>query len=315
MSELSSSEQDPDQRFYSELSEHDQIFVTRADHIFEKSHAADWIKTIRAETNGILDIEATAHNLGVPLVMTNYYEDGEKMLADGCVTGLDGSGPVTIRIRTDLTFEETILTFGHEVGHIFLDQEVDEWMSMWLEHNQVEIFCDFFGREMVVDHNDLKDTDFISESTITGLMDRYGADHQTIIFGLMLAGKLPTRVIIDSEIGDVPNPYYSGKVGRQVICIECELGIPHSHNVDKEKTLVLDFRGYERQAITNHNECGGIPEIEDHITLNKHYGRWTEEDDALTAEEVDRNLSSQALIDRYRETGKVLLEGDEDITF
>lgn len=327
MSEFQGRDSGLEPRIYNDqFTDFELALSIRPDHLFESTHAAEWIEEIRVETNGKLDIKATAAKFGVSLIMSKEYADGSRMFAD-CVTGLTGEediASVAIRIRPDLSPEDELLIFGHEIGHIFLERVAGVWKHSWSSgrNQDVETFCEFFGREVVVSHDEFKDVNPVNNAAITELMAQYGASHQTIIFGLMLAGKLPTRVVLDSEIGKVPNPYYSGKVGRSIVCIECELGIPHVNYSEGDGTPVLDFRGYEWDGHTIRNECSYSRDIDAHIALNKHYGRWSAEDDALTEAEIKRHNETRKILNAYRAGGisamntlAGLADGNDDIQF
>jgi hypothetical protein len=299
------------------FSELDLAYSIRPDHLFESTRAAEWVKDVRAETGGKLDMQATADSLGIPLVLGTAVIDGKEVFSDGCITGLGekaGVEPIVVYVRPDLPPEDRLLTFGHELGHLFLEKVAGAWTHTRGRNNDVENFCEFFAREMVVSRDELKLVGPVHQSAITELMAQYGAGHQTIIFQLMLAGKLPTRVVLDSEIGEAPNPYYSGKVGRHVICIECEVGAPHIAYEEGDSTPVLDFRGQEWDSRTASNECSGRREIETHIAINKMYGRWTPEDDALTENEVQRHSELSAVIESYKD-GTLDFDSGDDLPF
>jgi hypothetical protein len=297
------------------FSELDLAYSIRPDHLFESTRAAEWIKEVRTETGGKLDMQATADSLGIPLVLGTAVIDGEEVFSDGCITGLGektGLEPIAIYVGPDMHIENQLLTFGHEVGHLFLEKVVGLWTHTRGRNFDVENFCEYFGREMVVSHDELKVVNPLNQEAITELMARYGASHQTIIFQLIMAGKLPTRVVLDSEIGEAPNPFYSYKVGRSIICIECELGISHSNYEEGDSTPLLDFRGYEWDSSTSGNECTGRREIEDHIAINKHYGRWSPEDEALIENEIESHNELTAVLDSCR-NGTLDLDSGDDV--
>lgn len=300
-----------------QFSELDLSNSTRADHLFESTRAAEWIEEARIETDGRLDMQVTADNLGIPLIMGAAVIDGKEIFAaDGCITGLgDQTGqPVAIYVMPDMSPEKQSLTFGHEVGHFFLEKVAGIWIHKGGKNPDIEDFCEFFGREMVINHSKLESIDPVNQATITELMAQYGADHQTVIFQLMLAGRLPTRVILDSEIGEVPNPFYSGKVGRKIVCIECELGMPHTNYQEGDGTLLLDFRGYEWDGITSLNNCNARHEIKNHIAINKHYGRWTPKDDVLIEGET-RRRNELVVASELHKNNSLDPDSDEDLPF
>lgn len=281
------------------------IFDQRADLYFEDYKAGEWIRDFRIESNGRLDMEATAANIGVPLFHEMPIFQGERVIADGIIIGLSTDfeyAQLRIHVNPRLEPPKRLLTFGHEVGHLFLDQ-VAGYKHKAGRDEVAEQFCEFFGREMVLPKEALKNFDAFDPNVVPELMARYGADHQTVIFQLMIAGKLPKRILIDSAIGEVPNPFYSGKVGRHLICLDCEMGARHTAPNTQAEIPIIDFTAHEWNGSTSFNKCHTAllgDRIKNHVDLNKHYGRWTGGDEALIEKEIERPEELRDALRGYR---------------
>ena len=302
--------------FYgAEFSEDELAHGTRPDQLFEWSGAAEWIKDNRVEADGKLDMQATADRIGIPLTFGRAVIDGKEVLSLGITRGLGreaGVVPIEIYVLPDLPESEKLLTFGHEVGHYFLEMVSKLWRHDNHQNPQIESFCEFFGREMVVSHRELESVSPMGKDVIVELMHKYGASHQDIIFQLMLAGKLPTRVVMHSEVGKVDNPVYSGKIDQNVICIECELRIPHAQYQPGDGTPLLDARGHRWNHTTSMNKCTGRRGLEDFIALNKLYGRWSTEDDALAPREILRQREVDEALRTYALENRIPLPDFEE---
>ncbi len=270
-------------------------FPTRADVLFERLDAREWIDQVRVEKDGKLDMFATAERLGIPLFINRAVNGNElSLLADGQTTGMGvhrGKEPIAIYLRPDNPPEKQPLIFGHEVGHIFLE-EISKVYIHGQQNQDVERFCEYFGREMAVDPTRLSEIGDVDRETILNLMDKYGIDHETLILQLMRAGKLPGRVAIDTTNEVVPNEFYSGKVERGVICADCETGIDHEPYVVGDEIQAFDFT--DKEWGFSFNQC--TPHgVEHHITLNKAYGRWSDADEALINRELKREAGMRRL--------------------
>ncbi len=164
---------------------------------------------------GVLDMETTSANLGIPLIfgVTN---DGGRSKAQLGGTGRNrGKSPLELTVQHDLGFEIKD-SFGHEIGHYFLDEVAEVELGGWTEK-----FCDFFARAMVFGRNAAQNVVDIDEGVLLGLMTKHQLDLQTLLLQLIEYGNLPPRVAIDSYYGKGPNVDYSEKVGRTFACLHC----------------------------------------------------------------------------------------------
>lgn len=266
---------------------------------FQQLNAQQWIAGIRVEgDDGLLDIDSTADRLGVPVVR-EMPEDPDQLYtrAVGRTVGLGedtGKGPLTVHLDPDQTKHNQRQTYGHELGHIFLEKVGG------LRHSRVdgphrvaniERFCEFFGVQMALPVDHLKDINFVDVATVASLMEKYDLDHMAVLQQLMLAGKVPRRILIDSGIGEVPNQFYSGMVERRCVCLDCTTGREHDIQaaVADYNTPVYDFTTSDWSHKTPYISCGRAPKSMDlFVEVNKLHGRWTVQHDILLPEETAR---------------------------
>jgi Zn-dependent peptidase ImmA (M78 family) len=274
--------------------------VADAEIAFKQFNAQAWIDHFRVETDGKLDIEVTAAKVGVPVL----YEmplgkDGDPIFAQGCVEGLMGDKPVTIHLNPSWGKDDHLVTFGHELGHIFIETTA----GIVVKHRrpEVERFCDFFGTQMALPVEKLIEQETFNAHEVAALSEKYGVRYTTVLHQLMLAGKLPRRIIIDTGIGEAKNSFYSNKVRRHIICLDCEIENPHSTEIDQATTPHYDFTAFDWSNITSITDCDGhkSSRIDDHVSLNKAYGRWTDVDEAMIPAERERNREMDQLISRW----------------
>jgi hypothetical protein len=263
--------------------------TTNAEQAFRQFHAQVWIDSFRADVNGKLDIEATAANVGVPVLYEMPIgEDWSPVTVLGCVEGLRGDGPVTVHLNPERGVDEHTVTFGHELGHIFIQTAAG--IVVERRRDEVERFCDFFGRQMALPTEKLATQVEFNAHEVAVLAERYGVRYTTVIHQLMLAEKLPRRIVVDTGIGRAANTFYSNKVSRHVVCLDCEMENPHSTTPDLE-TPHFDFTDYDWSTITSVTDCdlAMSKEIDEHVALNKAYGRWTDADEAMIPAERERS--------------------------
>lgn len=116
---------------------------------FNRSGAREYIGRITVRTEAGLDIYATSKNAGVDLV----YDP--TMSGAGRYTPRKLSVPGSvgrIQLRPGRPDEQRI--FGHEVGHHFLDEELNIGDHLLTEDRGIyepvsEAFCEFFGGRML----------------------------------------------------------------------------------------------------------------------------------------------------------------------
>lgn len=261
---------------------------------FERTNAQRWIDEFRVCTeNGRLDIEATAARVGVTV------DHGMPIMgAHGVLTGLENGEPA-VHLNPIFGEDEYAVTFGHELGHLFILTAAGLLVTQ--REDEVEQFCDIFGYQMALPLADLASIYTIDANLVASMTERYGVRYVTVIHQLMLAGKLPRRITIDSGVGEAKNPFYLGKVKRHVICIDCQIGKPHSTKLDLDDTPNFDLTAFEWAGMTPIVECGseiqsGDPD--EFRDLNMAYGRWTDADEALMDAER-RDYASHQRLSRY----------------
>lgn len=271
---------------------------------FELMNAQEWIDAFKVEQNGVLDMDATAQKLGVNLVQEMPIdEDGRRVFAQACVVGLGkhrGSKPMTIHLNPDWTKKDESKSFGHEMGHIFLETAAGVVQEGGRDE-ATERFCEFFGLQVALPREELKDVTFEGLTPITALLEKYNVSHMDAFHQLMLVGKLPRRFLFDTGIGEVENPFYSGKVRRHCICVDCEIGRPHGGIISPEEEPVIDFSAVNWSHTTSYVSCWSKQpnDLDAFIELNKSYGRWTEADEALIDKERARDEEQRRVIGEF----------------
>lgn len=270
---------------------------------FVSFKAAEWIKEFRVETGGKLDIEATAEKIGVPLSMEMPLgPNGKPYLSSGVITGLGpefGLKPIAIHVNGRYDEDEHNLTFGHEVGHLFL--ETVAGITQKAGHDQrIEAFCEHFGRQMILPLDQLPEIEEVTPEAVTELMARFGVRHDTIIYQLMLTGKLPRRLYFDTTIEEVPNEFYSHKVERHCLCLDCELHAHHPKITEEDYVPIYDFTMHEWSHTTSKSGCDTINwrGMNKFVLLNKAYGRWSAQDEAMVERVAKENSERRRELDK-----------------
>jgi len=241
-------------------------FRDRPDIVMEVLGAYEWIQEHRrTTTNGRLDIIETATHLEIPL---GYYET--KKREDGTLEGfedgrLEGAGldigkaPLAVKMRYDLRYYNYLKTFGHEIGHYFLDEIHSIYSGGGISH--LEEFCETFGAEMVLPLSELKNLDQVDRRTLDIVMNIYGCELETALFQLILAGKLPEKVQLISNIGFVPNENLRYKDEKYTFCLECRMSDDKAFIRKKlcdkpsPKMPVFDFRDTTREIMLISGFC------------------------------------------------------------
>ncbi|HEY5442753.1 MAG TPA: hypothetical protein VIJ68_04405 [Candidatus Saccharimonadales bacterium] len=277
------------------------LYTASPDEAFRLLAAQDWIDQFRVETGGKFDMEATVAALGIPLVKEMPIIDGKQVLGAGAIRGIGserGKVPVAIHLDPEWSADEHNLTTGHELGHLFL--ETSAGIPSNPGGREIERFCELFGRQMVVPVQELAEVDTVSAEAVTELMARFGTRHTTMIYQLMLAGKLPHRIYVDVGIGGVPNEFRSGKVSRHCLCLDCEMG--NRHQPEDEFIPVYDFTSFEWHNTTPFAACvTDWGDLNLFAVLNRAYGRWGPEDDAAVLEEAAAAAKIRQVLARARD--------------
>jgi hypothetical protein len=280
--------------------------------LFESFNAAQWIAQHIVYVNGIVDITATAEHLEVP-VFFEIPEDIEKLqISDGVTAGLvdhEIVRPLSIYLNSKLDGYERNLTYGHEIGHIFLDKVAGVSQADGKRDEKDEAFCEFFGLQIALPVTCLETVDQISTDTILELMNKFGTEFSDVVHQLMLAGKLPRRIQADVEYGIVPNEFYSGMVQRVGLCLDCFVKRDHDvpNDINTDNTPTFDFTGcaeIDSRSISFIACSGNRNSLEHFEKVNKDHGRWTSLQDSLLYREEQRGRVYERVVsDMFRFTG------------
>ncbi len=182
--------------------------------VFALTGAAKWIEKHRVPRKGPLDLEATALLLGVPIS----FDDDKCGAALGVTFGLPGTNgedqPLEVAIRED--FEQARVTFGHEVGHIFLG------LALNMRHQRshpVEDFCDLFGLELAMPLSENIDAVDVNEELLLEYSSKFGVRMSEVIKQFIRKGLLPERLYVDSIIDW---GLRAGSMVRNAVCMPCQ---------------------------------------------------------------------------------------------
>lgn len=253
--------------------------------------AQRWIDIFRVEKQGRLDMDATADNAGVELIYAQPLdEEGERMFTPGIVRNLETNGAASIVINPDWHVHDYPATFGWLLGSIYLETACGVDTSGLGRHERINNFCNLFGRQLMMPAKVFVDFESLNQTTLLEQMMKHGSNHQDVIHQLMLHDKLARRISFDTRIGDVQNPVYANRIDRYIVCLDCELMKPHDEGPHPETTPNFDFSGLEWSGNTSYNSCSPPHDLAKFIALNRQYGTWSDEDDALIDEEYVREL-------------------------
>jgi hypothetical protein len=185
-------------------------------------------------------------------------------------------------------------TYGHELGHVFLEQHENGFHDRHIADrlrtkkydSALEDFCEYFGRQIALPLDRLSSVDEVNMTVIEALAVRYDTPHADVILQLMNGNKLPHKVYVDTQQYNDP-----GKVTRNVVCMDCVDGNPHDNSAqDISYVPVLDFRKYTmlHGGGSSTEECSSGRswwETDDNNrNLNISYGTWSDQDDTKLAE-------------------------------
>lgn len=208
--------------------------------IFENTDAADWISVYRYPQFGKLDIEPMANFLGLELRRARLISAGR----------LDDRNypaqPATITINRHSNHESHRVTFGHEIGHMFLQYRlgfphVEPHGDEKLFH-AVEDFCEIFGQELVLPRTELSTIEKIDEKLLENLAQAYETDLQTTIVQLMRAQRLPLKVFIDTKLPEDLDSANKGRPVRNAVCLDCQTNFGFGKCSEaSEETSIFNF--------------------------------------------------------------------------
>ena len=290
---------------------YDHILAKGPEAAFELLEAQEWIDDFRVATGNRLDIDATAAQVGVPVFreMPINPKTGERVLAQGCIEGIGarrGEVPVSIHLNPTWGEDEHPLTFGHELGHLFLDS-LDVHQDSY-NHRDIERFCEYFGRQVAAPKEVIAQ---FSIEDLPKLVGMFGIRHEALIYQLMVAGKLPRRVYIDTTNGVYPNKFLSNKINRHCVCLDCDCDLPFHQLASTADIPVYDFTAFEWSSRTSNSSCAPNTWMDTKLLreVNMKYDNWTAEDEKHYQEEVEcaNNIARSAIKDS--------IDWDDDIPF
>ncbi len=234
--------------------------------LFHSLPAQEYIEKVSIyKESGSLDIDASSQRLGIPIIIN------KNLLGHGKITGLTPEDyGLPLEIHLNPTHDSMPLTFGHEVAHFYWSKGLS---NQYVEYEQYkEDFCDYFGAQMAMPEKSLPNLSNITESTLLSLAERYELSINDVILQLQEYGFLPPRVAIDSFMPKYPNPDFSEKVARNIVCRHCHDsgGDPNCH-LARTVAPLFDFTDMSWGDKFGH--CSGEDLLKPEIisTLTSHY--------------------------------------------
>ena len=221
---------------------YENLATLRSEELFERLNAKRWIDRYRAEhSDGSLDMLGTVEKVGIPLASLGEEYASDAIITKAYITGVSTpeiDEPIRIHISPHNMEERARMSLGHELGHFFLFQQGylhdNTDLKSWAEQ-----FCEVFGRECALPSGYLESIDTVDGQTISSLVEMFKVDYQTVFMQLMKAGKLPKAILVDTSFGETPNPAYSNRLTRIVVCYDCEMDAPHA--VDFDTVPIIDM--------------------------------------------------------------------------
>lgn len=229
-----------------------------------------WMRLFRQTVadSDALDMPATATAIGAGL-------DEASQEIGGSIAGTIGlrtAEPLQIGLSPWRQLAYRRLSFGHEVGHIFLGSLTG--LPTPPETSAAEErFCEAFGIEMAVPSNLLPDERPCTSDIILDQARRFMVPPDAIILQYMKLGILPPKVLLDSGV-DSSAGGAEDLVQRALICHDCYYDRACEEIPPVEELLVVDATS--QQTWSSINNCSQFrwsfsgPAFE---ALNKHYGR------------------------------------------
>lgn len=251
------------------------------EYVFDTLEASAWIKQNVVYTNGAVDINATSVKMGIPVHNGMSELPDSEIFGHAATTGIiDKSEPIEIFLSdTPHHIIDRNASFGHELGHVFLDRK----LGVCSLHNlHEERFCDYVGLMISVPDSELDALNEIDAATLMMLSERLGVSHGTIIERLMRLNRIPLRVAYDMKLPiHTNNPYYQGKVVRNAVCLPCINLEDHPLSEDLVDLPTFDLTSFSVNSCLNDSHAHGdsILQKEIHREVNQLHGRWTDDDE------------------------------------
>lgn len=274
---------------------------------FNLLNAQRWIDAFRAEKRGRLDIDKTADNVGVELEYVEPFDDnGEPILTAGTVSGIGTDEPILITINPEWYVHEYPAVFGYLLGRVYLETAAEVDTLNWGKRRIIESFCDLFSRQLMMPEQAFTDFESLDGSTLLNIMVQHQASYQDVIHQLMLHSKLPRRISFDTRTGETKNPFYSNRIDRCIVCLDCELEIKHNIGRHTDTTPNFDFTQHQWSSSNSMTECAEYDRpsrLDEFVALNRQYGNWSTEDDLLIPEQRKREEEIRQLTEKYIRDG------------
>lgn len=205
-------------------------------------------------------IDETAANIGIPLSFRSLKEYGPlhrgHLGGTGPYKGLSPWGVSPYEVAIDPTFNQDRTTFGHEMGHYFIQEVLNYEPQPW-DYFSEEQFCEYFGRTLAIPESALWDIEHVDEETIKQLVIECDVDPHSVVLRLIEAGKLPDNVHIDSYTSHKYAPGFASKVERSSVCLYCSIshGALNCPNAHLSKAALFDFT--DRAWSSKFSHCSG----------------------------------------------------------
>lgn len=217
--------------------------------------------------------EETANNLAIPLSFRSLKEYG--LMRRAHIGGIGATRYISaFEIAIDPKFNQNRISFGHELGHYFIQEVMDFRPHPW-EHFEEEEFCEYFARTLAIPEAAIHDIDMVDEEVIKKLIVECDVDPHAVILRLIEAGKLPDNVHIDSYTPHGIVAKFASKIERSSVCLRCTAGhggsdCPHAHLA---KAALFDFT--DRAWSDKFSHCSGEfdlkARVKDHRFLTHYY--------------------------------------------
>ena len=198
-----------------------------------------WINKHRYPTSGALDIYGMSERIGVEL------KTGVKGVSLGGADWRNHAKPVIIYLGEEP--QEYPVTYGHEVGHIYLKESRGIDDAEQVSNDSVERFCDYFGEAMAMPLSDFQEITNPTPQGIIELSREYKVTLSDILSRLEGLGKIPERVRLISKIRR------TGGLITSVFCGHCRWNYGSCEDMSTPQ-VELDFSPFD---VFVGGGCGG----------------------------------------------------------
>lgn len=206
--------------------ETDELDRYGAEAFFEVSGAEEWIRRNRFPATGPVDIEAAAGQLGVEV------EWAYLRTASALTEGIIDDKPLRIVINHDS--ENHRFSFGHEVGHMYLEF-VAGIRHTKLRRPKIEDFCDIFGSVFAILPQEIEAVTHADEGLLLEYAEKFDLPIEETVYRFVRAGLLPERMVVESIAGWGTR---KGEPYRDLICLPCRKDFGSCAGMDEPDTVL-----------------------------------------------------------------------------